>query len=278
MSHSKRNTTRPVFTAHERALARAAWTSSSARLTRDSFLPFGSCNLCLEPARDPVSCHRGDVFCRECALANLLAQKRRSSGPKAHPPFLLDPSLTPTIDPETALSSRKKPKDSPICPCSPSDAPHILSQKHLVTVLFTEEKDPSSSLARAVKRICPCCRKTLSNPSKPVLAKPCGHVLCRACAVRLVESARADADTQGGEGEEGVLTCYVCDVDLSERKKDMKKKNKSGAEDGTEDVVDVDPAPAPAGKKAKLQLPATLIELRSDALIIHWAIYLVFYL
>ena len=39
-------------------------------------MPFGSCSLCLEIAREPVSCQRGDVFCRECALANILAQKK----------------------------------------------------------------------------------------------------------------------------------------------------------------------------------------------------------
>ncbi|EQB55705.1 RING finger domain-containing protein [Colletotrichum gloeosporioides Cg-14] len=76
MAHSKRNTSRSVFTSHERDLAKAAWTSTSARLNRDSFLPFGSCYLCLEIARDPVSCSHGDVFCRECAVANLLAQKK----------------------------------------------------------------------------------------------------------------------------------------------------------------------------------------------------------
>ncbi|GAB0136322.1 hypothetical protein EsDP_00004627 [Epichloe bromicola] len=76
MSHSKRNTSRAVFTSHERALAKASWSSNSARLNRDSFLPFGSCSLCLEIARDPVACPLGDIFCRECALANLLAQKK----------------------------------------------------------------------------------------------------------------------------------------------------------------------------------------------------------
>ncbi|RGP69753.1 nitric oxide synthase-interacting [Fusarium longipes] len=75
-AHSKRNTSRPVFTAHERALAKSHWSSSSARLHRDSFLPFGSCGLCLNIARDPVSCRRGDIFCRECALSNILAQKK----------------------------------------------------------------------------------------------------------------------------------------------------------------------------------------------------------
>ncbi|KAK0374936.1 RING finger domain-containing protein [Colletotrichum limetticola] len=76
MAHSKRNTSRSVFTSYERDMAKAAWASTSARLSRDSFLPFGSCYLCLEMARDPVSCSHGDIFCRECAVANLLAQKK----------------------------------------------------------------------------------------------------------------------------------------------------------------------------------------------------------
>ncbi|KYK54573.1 hypothetical protein DCS_06533 [Drechmeria coniospora] len=76
MAHSKRNTSRAVFTSHERALAKSNWSTGSARLNRDSFLPFGSCGLCLGIAREPVACLHGDIFCHECALANLLAQKR----------------------------------------------------------------------------------------------------------------------------------------------------------------------------------------------------------
>lgn len=72
----KRNTTRPVFTSYEREQAKSNWSSRSAQLNRDSFLPFGFCSLCLENAREPVACPRGDIFCRECALANLLAQKK----------------------------------------------------------------------------------------------------------------------------------------------------------------------------------------------------------
>lgn len=72
----KRNTSRPVFTSHERALAKASWSSSSARLSRDSFLPFASCYLCLQTAIDPVACSHGDIFCRECVLSNILAQKK----------------------------------------------------------------------------------------------------------------------------------------------------------------------------------------------------------
>ncbi|KAI1810921.1 ENOS interacting protein [Poronia punctata] len=76
MSHSKRNTSRAVFTSYERDLARKAWTSTSARLGRESFLAFSACRLCLETAVDPVSCTHGDIFCRECALSNILAQKK----------------------------------------------------------------------------------------------------------------------------------------------------------------------------------------------------------
>lgn len=57
-------------------MARVAWGSSTARLSRESFLPFASCWLCLEPAIDPVACLHGDIFCRECALSNILAQKK----------------------------------------------------------------------------------------------------------------------------------------------------------------------------------------------------------
>lgn len=100
MSHSKRNTSLAFFTAHERALLRGTWGSQSARLSSASALPFGHCTLCLLPAVEPVACcgftrapanidevsskrkRRGPtarkthIFCRACALENILAQKQ----------------------------------------------------------------------------------------------------------------------------------------------------------------------------------------------------------
>ena len=79
MSHSKRNTSLAFFTSYERSLLRNSWGSQSTRLARDSFLPFGSCRLCLLSARDPVACSGGskaDIFCRECALNDLVAQRK----------------------------------------------------------------------------------------------------------------------------------------------------------------------------------------------------------
>ncbi|KAF2714757.1 hypothetical protein K504DRAFT_469171 [Pleomassaria siparia CBS 279.74] len=76
MSHSKRNTSLAFFTSYERASLKNSWGAQSTRLTRDSFLPFGSCQLCLLPSVDPVCCPSGDLFCRECAMTNLLAQRK----------------------------------------------------------------------------------------------------------------------------------------------------------------------------------------------------------
>lgn len=74
-SPGKRNTSLAFFTSHERSLLKSTWGSQATRLSRDSFLPFASCQLCLQIARDPVACAaNGDIFCRECAVSNLLAQ------------------------------------------------------------------------------------------------------------------------------------------------------------------------------------------------------------
>ena len=73
----KRNTSLAFFTSHERSQLKSTWGSQATRLTRDSFLPFASCRLCLQPSRDPVACSSdGDIFCRECAVSNLLAQRK----------------------------------------------------------------------------------------------------------------------------------------------------------------------------------------------------------
>lgn len=78
MAHSKRNTSLPHFTSYERSLLRSTWGTQSTRLSRESFLPFTSCRLCLHPARAPVvACAtNGDLFCRECAINDLLAQRK----------------------------------------------------------------------------------------------------------------------------------------------------------------------------------------------------------
>ena len=71
----KRNTSLAFFTAHERDQLKSTWGSRSTQLTRDSFLPFSACRLCLLPAIDPIACAGyGDLFCRACAVENLVKQ------------------------------------------------------------------------------------------------------------------------------------------------------------------------------------------------------------
>ncbi|KAK4230771.1 hypothetical protein QBC38DRAFT_467805 [Podospora fimiseda] len=314
MAHSKRNTSRPIFTSHERAMARVAWGTSTARLSRDSFLPFASCWLCLEPAIDPVACTNGDIFCRECALSNILAQKKEikrtekireqeerdaqeeqarrdaeaqeravkefeltqlglsiksGTGPttqrEIEPPeeqpekgkkrkFSLDgdevariameerakarkaiddekaskptlpsfwsPSVVPTSNSSNNLHEvKKKTKTQPACPSSSEDNPHYYSLHTLITVHFTEETD---SATKKTQRICPACKKALSNSSKATLAKPCGHVLCKSCVDQFMRPS-----SSAGES----LRCFVCDTDLTDKpssggKKEGKSKQK----------------------------------------------------
>ncbi|KAI2782951.1 ENOS interacting protein [Daldinia loculata] len=363
MSHSKRNTSRAVFTSHERDLAKRAWSSTTARLSRESFLPFSSCGLCLEIAQDPVSCVHGDIFCRECALSNILAQKKeikrlekvreqgerealeekarqeeeareravrefemtqigldakarsnstnkddntarkgsidsrdQSSTPaavelpngsgkkrkfeidaeelmriaqedrakarkaideeKATKPVLPSfwtPSITPSSNTKDALHEvAKKTKSTPICPASKDDSPHTYSLHTLVTVNFTEEEDgggesgsgPSNRKKRI--RICPSCKRGLNNASKALLAKPCGHVLCRNCVDKFMRPSRHHHDPHAAAGDAGSLRCYVCEADLT----DQKGSNDGGSEKNK--------------KKDKERIRPGLVELRSE--------------
>ncbi|EPQ64414.1 hypothetical protein BGT96224_2591 [Blumeria graminis f. sp. tritici 96224] len=306
MSHSKRNTSRAVFTSYERSLAKAAWGATTARLSREAFLPFAACALCLLSARAPVACTAGHLFCRECALQNLLSQKKeikrlkqsrvravqaataqrehedaaaiqRSSDdfervqagwnikasrtgdgtgdkddvnsdtqepyerPGVKRKFELDreavqrvvmqdhakirkvmdeektaqalsssfwvPSTTPSyvkaFEPSTATT-----KCTPLCPAAPADQPHTYSLHSLIDVIFTEEKNSETNLSQP---ICPACKKILTNSSKPVLARSCGHVLCQSCITKFMTARPAETSISSNAR----ITCFVCDGDLS---------------------------------------------------------------
>ncbi|KAI9792198.1 MAG: hypothetical protein M1816_002738 [Peltula sp. TS41687] len=334
MSHSKRNTSLAFFTSYERSLLKSTWGSQSTRLSRDSFLPFSACRLCLLPSRDPVACaSNGDFFCRECAVNNLLAQRKeikrvtkdterrkaeeveeeerederarlkaveqfervqmglegkgKQGGPqeevgkeegqqgrnnKKRKVFELDeeellrlakeerarakkaldeekrneaarkqlpsfwvPSLTPSSAASTSNINNqveiqhKIPKLQPICPASRKDRPHTYSLKTLVSVHFSEEKDEKRS--EETVRICPSCKKALSNATKAMLTIPCGHVICKPCVdqfMTVVDNSSVD------------LRCYVCDTGLSssngsvskESSSNKKKKDNKDEKDG----------------------------------------------
>ncbi|KAF2767223.1 hypothetical protein EJ03DRAFT_159621 [Teratosphaeria nubilosa] len=301
MSHSKRNTSLAFFTAHERAEAATQWGSKSTRLTRDSFLPFGSCQLCLRPAREPVACPghghghgHGHLFCRECAVANLLAQtaelkrlrkeaerrqaddaeeqeladaeanakavqdfetlqaglaakgvkrkfdgvedevgrgmmggKSKKVGPRGGPggKSELAAFWVPSELPQHNEPELKAIRPQPVCPAAAADSPHEFSLKTLVTVHFVEDKTTKDNPDTLV-RSCPSCTKALSNSTKAVLAKPCGHVLCKPCSDKFQKAPAKSAHV--AEYDETVR-CYVCQEDVTAGRK-VKRAKEGGKE------------------------------------------------
>ncbi|RSH89302.1 hypothetical protein EHS25_002414 [Saitozyma podzolica] len=72
-SHAKNNTTQSTLTYYERSLLRKD--GQARRIGGDSMKPLDSCYLCLSTVNDPVSCGKGHIYCRECAISNLITQK-----------------------------------------------------------------------------------------------------------------------------------------------------------------------------------------------------------
>lgn len=335
----KRNTSLAFFTAHERNELKSSWGSRSTRLTRDSFLPFGSCQLCLLPARDPVSCPgHGHLFCRECALSNLLAQNkelkrlkreaeqrkledseekeiedaeaqaraveefekvqaglsvRSSSGLGERIVGRKDGKVTIEQDVEggnkgvkrkleideaelkdlananNSSKNRKKgdissadlpafwvpgktpsahkadvkpPKQHPTCPAAAADQPHEFALKTLVSVHFTEDKQANgrssgeAADASIPTRTCPSCNKSLSNATKAVLAKPCGHVVCKPCSDKFQRAA----DKSAHEVHDETVRCYVCQEDVTPGRRSKKRKTAESGEKEKEKESKVD--------------------------------------
>ncbi|EOO04453.1 putative ring finger domain-containing protein [Phaeoacremonium minimum UCRPA7] len=129
---------------------------------------------------------------------------------KAVLPSFWVPSVTPSSNKKDTLHEvKKKTKTAPVCPSSAEDKPHHYSLHTLVSIKFTEETD---STTKAVQKICPSCKKGLTNASKAQLAKPWR------------------IDPHDSATDPNMVRCYVCDADLTERKKsekgDKKEKDK----------------------------------------------------
>lgn len=108
---------------------------------------------------------------------------------------------------------KKKFKNQPTCPAAPENKPHFYSLHTLVSINFTEETDPAT---KASQRICPSCKKALSNASRATLAKPCGHVLCKNCVDKFMKPLD-HRDPHSPGADPNTLRCYVCDADLTEK-------------------------------------------------------------
>ncbi|KAL4801085.1 hypothetical protein BDV19DRAFT_384101 [Aspergillus venezuelensis] len=327
MAHSKRNTSLPHFTSYERSLLRNSWGTQRSSIGRDSFLPFGSCRLCLHPSRTPsVACaHNGDLFCRECAISDLLAQRKeiarlekereaarkaieeetakakeegrerevrefemvsmgfddrgnpkkrkvgdekkdeeemmrtkreKASSNKDTLPSFWVPSLTPGTDSNENILV-KTVKLQPVCPGSTEQKTHSYSLKSLVDVHFTEEAGADGNMVR----ICPSCKKTLTNTVKVMLTKPCGHVICKPCVDKFMTPHDApDPHASKEEQEEaaklaGLILCYVCERDLTGRSADK---------GGEKEDKDKDEGKKKKKKKDKEAIAPGLVEISSE--------------
>ncbi|KAA8652406.1 hypothetical protein EYZ11_002859 [Aspergillus tanneri] len=164
--------------------------------------------------------------------------KREKSESKSALPSFWVPSLTPTTDPDE-IAANQAVKLTPICPASSEDKRHGYSLKSLVDVHFTEEKTTDGSVAR----ICPSCKKTLTNGLKAMLTKPCGHVICQPCVSKFMTPHDApDPHATKKEQEQtaalhGRILCYVCETDVTpEDASTKKKKKKDGIQPGLVEV------------------------------------------
>ncbi|KAI9567763.1 hypothetical protein HD554DRAFT_2023501 [Boletus coccyginus] len=72
--HSKNNTASSVFSYAEKQ--KTEYGTKRQRLGNESMRNFDACALCLQRARDPIACEHGHLFCKECAYADLLNQKK----------------------------------------------------------------------------------------------------------------------------------------------------------------------------------------------------------
>jgi len=156
--------------------------------------------------------------------------RKEETAKPALPGFWI-PSATPGQD----VKKEEKPlKLAPVCPASSDEAPHDFSLKTLISVNFTEHKDATTG---EVVRNCPACNKALSNSTKGVLAKPCGHVVCKTCAENFLKPSEANAHDQ--DAEIGVIRCYVCQTDVTESKKSKKDKSEKKKDKIRPGLVDI---------------------------------------
>ncbi|KAK5137850.1 hypothetical protein LTR08_006618 [Meristemomyces frigidus] len=129
----------------------------------------------------------------------------------------------PSETPGNKKADLKTIKEHPTCPAAAADQPHDFTLKTLVAVRFTEDKPTGGSDTPA--RTCPSCNKALSNSTKAILAKPCGHVLCRPCSEKFQKAP--DKSAQDAERDD-TIRCHVCQDDVTPGRKAKRSKGADG--------------------------------------------------
>lgn len=139
---------------------------------------------------------------------------------KSSLPSFWVPGLTPSD--KSRSNGEKAERLKSVCPASAANKPHDFNLKTLITANFTESKPAKGEDSR---RTCPSCQKALSNGTKAVLAKPCGHVLCKPCSDKFQKAPEKNAHEPNLDDSE---RCYVCQEDVTTGKKARRKKGEDG--------------------------------------------------
>jgi nitric oxide synthase-interacting protein len=138
------------------------------------------------------------------------AERRKvEGGGKTEASFWVPGVDTPRLAAANGAAPTKPLKLSPLCPASTPTTKHNYSLKTLITVNFTDDTDLTT---KDRIRICPSCKKGLTNSSRAMLTRPCGHVICGSC----VEQFMKPKSKLAAEKPVKVL-CYVCETDVTER-------------------------------------------------------------
>lgn len=165
----------------------------------------------------------------ERAKARKAIDDEKAADPKL--PSFWVPSLTPSTKKDLAAAG--PPKLSPLCPASSPSNKHNLSLKSLIPINFKQSDDRRGG-ADTASAICPACMKVLSNTNKAVMTVPCGHVLCKPCAAKLMTPDTGPPDpyaTHDDRKQVGTVSCYVCSANITPQKASQevgegKKKSK----------------------------------------------------
>jgi nitric oxide synthase-interacting protein len=73
--HSKSVNAKPYFSHAERKKL-TEYGTQNQRVSKDSLIEVGICGLCLKQVKSPVITPHGYLYCKECILENILAQKK----------------------------------------------------------------------------------------------------------------------------------------------------------------------------------------------------------
>ena len=116
--------------------------------------------------------------------------------------------MTPDTQSSKLKPSSSEAKSTPACPASNEHNTHPLTLQKLIELHFEEESAESKGGGIDEKRrICPSCRKILSNSSNATMAKPCGHVLCQKCVRQFLAPK--------GRTPGAPVSCFTCDAPVS---------------------------------------------------------------